>query len=146
MYVKLCHVFLLVPNPTGMWWTHWSYLCKCHHVHFRYILYLCFCWGSSETKGAENPAVQRHKQTGFCLLNLRLSVFLTAGLRRVSAWTQYHFIPKRLVSPLKGPDSLPHTAPLALCLSHGNCRELNTECRAKHPLHVQLRRIVMTVY
>lgn len=26
---------------------------------------------------------------------------------------------------------------LALCLSHGNCRDLNTESRAKHPLRVE---------
>lgn len=45
-----------------------------------------------------------------------------------------------------GPDSLPHTAPLALCLSHGNCWEPKTECSARHPLHAELCRIVMAVY
>lgn len=83
----------------------------------------------------------------------RVSLLLSEGVRQPSIHIQYHFnIERLLFAPSLsllfqwGPDSLPHTAPLALCLSHGNCWEPKTECSVRHPLHAELCRIVMAVY
>lgn len=81
----------------------------------------------------------RAKNSLFCLNFKWLSLLQTKG--RDNCQCRYNTITflKGFFFPLKkGPHSLPHTAPLALCFSYGNCCALNTECSAKHLLRVQL--------